>query len=68
MGNIKNIIEKALYSFIILFPFMGMYILLLFISMESARDRFEYIKIMENPFSGREEIGISIFSYIAGFF
>lgn len=68
MRNTKKIVEKSLYLIVLLLPFFVIYLLLFCMSMETARDRFEYLKIMQNPFVGREEIGISVYSYLLGFF
>lgn len=68
MRNTKKIVENSLYSIVFLLPFFVIYLLLFYMSMETARDRFEYLKMMQNPFVGREEIGISIYSYFTGFF
>lgn len=68
MRNTKKIVENSLYLIVFLLPFFVIYLLLFYMSMETARDRFEYLKMMQNPFVGREEIGISIYSYFTGFF
>lgn len=60
----KRIVEKC-FAF---FPLVATYIILLYLSMDTAPDRDNYLFMMEHPFVGREEIGIHIYSYVTGFF
>ena len=67
MRNTKKIVENSLYSIVFLLPFFVIYLLLFYMSMDTAKGRLEYLRVMQYPFWGREEIGVSIYSYLLGF-
>ena len=67
MKRLKNLTKESASIFLIISPFIILYIILFLESMSTAPDRAEYIRIMTFPFSGREEIGMHFFSYILGF-
>ncbi len=67
MRNTKKIVENSLYSIVFLLPFFVIYLLLFYMSMDTAKGRLEYLRVMQYTFLGREEIGVSIYSYLLGF-
>lgn len=62
--NLKNYFFAAIF----LLPFVFLYLIIFYMSMDVALDRDNYINIMSFPFKGREEPLIHIYSYIMGFF
>lgn len=62
--NLKYGVENFLLAFSLLMPILFLYILIFSLSMDSALDRFEYLKIMSYPFQGREEPLLHLISYI----
>lgn len=64
----KKFFTRVIYVLPFILLFVVMYFMIFSESMDTAADRMEYIKIMKYPFSGREEIGIKLYSYISGFF
>ncbi len=67
MRNTKKIVENSLYSIVFLLPFFVIYLLLFYMSMDTAKGRLEYLRVMQYTFLRREEIGVSIYSYLLGF-
>lgn len=64
----EKFLKKTLLIIFFVTPFIGLYFFLFLLSMDTAPDREEYLRMMQYPFSGREEIGISVYSYLLGFF
>lgn len=62
--NLKNYFFAAIF----LLPFVFLYLIIFYMSMDVALDRDNYLHIMSFPFEGREEPLIHIYSYIIGFF